>query len=180
MATATALHSAYPELHSIVLNATPASLEQDAVPYLIENWLSEYCRTTAGADIVETTPGACSFLFDIANARLIAAWTISRGAHAGKRDSNRMRGHPLAFGSRYHRGHAIPHSAGGPTDINLVPQLGALNVGAFRVLEKAAVACKGSLYFTHWLYADESQKPASVEQGLLRGGCVPSIAFHNN
>jgi hypothetical protein len=65
-------------------------------------------------------------------------------------------------------------------DINLVPQLGAINVGAFRVLEKDAVANIGSLYFTHWIYADQTQKPNLVEQGLLRAGCAPRIIVHGN
>lgn len=69
---------------------------------------------------------------------------------------------------------------GGPTDINLVPQLGSMNVGAFRALEKAAVANAGALYFTYWIYVDESQKPASVEQGLLRAGRAPEISIHFN
>ena len=73
----------------------------------------------------------------------------------------------------YHRGHAIPHTLGGPTDINLVPQLGRINVGQFRTLEKRAVATPGSLYFTYWSYArtraagrsSASQTPVAVDQG---------------
>ena len=65
-------------------------------------------------------------------------------------------------------------------DINLVPQLGSVNVGAFRVLEKWAVAHIGTLYFTHCIYADESQKPVSVEQGVLLPGCEPTITVHSN
>lgn len=170
----------YPQLHTLVQNAKPGSLEKAAAPYLVEVWLEDYRRRCRGSDIVETTHDRCSYLFDIANARLVAAWAVSHGAHSGARDKHRMRGHPLGFGSRYHRGHAIPHSAGGPTDINLVPQLGAINVGAFRVLEKQAVATIGSLYFTYWIYADKSQLPIAVEQGLLRAGWAPSIACHRN
>ena len=170
----------YPQLAEIVREAKPDSLEHDATPYLIEVWLAQYWVKAQAADVVETTQNGCSYIFDIQYERLIAAWAISRGRHPGKRDAHRMRGHPQGFGSRYHRGHAIPHSAGGPTDINLVPQLGSLNVGSFRVLEKEAVANAGSLYFTHWIYADESQKPVSVEQGLLRAGCAPAISVHFN
>jgi hypothetical protein len=151
-----------------------------ATSYLVEVWLEDYARRCRGSDIVETTQDRCSYLFDIANSRLIAAWAVSHGAHSGARDKNRMRGHPPGFGSRYHRGHAIPHSAGGPTDINLVPQLGAANVGAFRVLEKQAVATIGALYFTYWIYADDTQLPLAVEQGLLRAGWAPAITRHRN
>lgn len=170
----------YPQLHTIVRNAKPGSLEKVAAPYLVEVWLADYALRSQGSDIVETTQDRCSYLFDIANSRLIAAWTISHGAHVGGRDKTRMRGHPQGFGSRYHRGHAIPHSAGGPTDINLVPQLGAVNVGAFRALEKQAVATIGALYFTYWIYTDHTQLPHAVEQGLLREGCAPSINRHRN
>lgn len=170
----------YPKLHALVLKATTKSLERVAAPYLIEVWLAEYFRKTKRADVVETVQSGCSYLFDLEKQRLISAWTISRGAHVGARDNSRMRGHPQGFGSEYHRGHAIPHSAGGPTDINLVPQRGSINVGAFRFLEKLAVATPGSLYFTHWIYSDQSQMPCAVEQGLLRKGWGPSITVHGN
>ena len=92
-----------------------------------------------------------------------------------------MSGHPLSAGHRYHRGHAIPHSLGGPTDINLVPQLGRINVGAFRHLEKLAVATPGALYFTYWRYGrSNTQTPRGVDQGLLCPGAVPKIETHLN
>jgi len=86
----------------------------------------------------------------------------------------------------YHRGHAIPHTLGGATDINLVPQLGAVNVGAFRALERAAVATPGALYFTYWSYRgsrlrtarghdEPGQVPTAVEQGL-RDAFAASLA----
>jgi len=170
----------YPRLANIVREAKPDSLEGDAIPYLIEVWLARYSMKTEAPDLIETTQHGCSYIFDVHHQRLVAAWAMSRGRYPGKRDANRMRRHPQGFGSRYHRGHAIPHSAGGPTDINLVPQLGSMNVGAFRMLEKEAVANVGALYFTHWIYADASQKPASVEQGLLRAGLAPAVSVHFN
>jgi len=170
----------YPKIAEIVRMATPNSLASVAIPYLIEIWLTEYWINTNLSDVVETTQKNCSYLFDIHHGRLIAAWIISQGHYSGMRDASRMRGHPQGFGSKYHRGHTIPHSAGGGTDINLVPQLGSVNVGSFRLLEKEAIANVGSLYFTHWIYADESQKPNSVEQGVLRAGFAPSISVHGN
>src|SRR5687768_1443637 len=146
------------------------------IPYLIDVWLADYRPLQSGADIVETSYETFSYLFDIAPGRLIAAWGISRGKHTGTRDRSRMAGHPLSTGSRYHRGHAIPHTLGGPLDINLVPQLGSVNIGAFRNLEKRAVATPGSLYFTYWVYPPSaSQTPLGVEQGLLVPGRVPEI-----
>ena len=99
-----------------------------------------------------------------------------------------MAGHPLSAGSLYHRGHAIPHSLGGATDINLVPQLGMINTGPFRALERRAVATPGSLYFTYWTYAGaqhsryghSGQTPAGVDQGLLVPGERPVVSSHWN
>ncbi len=60
---------------------------------------------------------------------------------------------------------------GGGTDINLVAQKGAINVGPFREIEKRAVANPGSLYFTYWTYpAGNSQRPIRVQQGLILSG----------
>jgi hypothetical protein len=167
----------YPMLERIV---SKASISDNALPYLIENWLRWYARSGAVCKIVETTQDGCSFLYDLAAERLIAAWTFSTGKNTEKRDKYRQREYPMNFGSTYHRGHAIPHSGGGPLDINVVPQLGVINTGRFRKLEIEAVANPGSLYFTHWLYADASEKPAAVEQGLLCPGLSPQVSFLPN
>ena len=79
-------------------------------------------------------------------------------------------------------GHAIPHTLGGLTDINLVPQLGRINVGPFRELERLAVATPGALYFTYWKYgrSTATQRPEGVDQGLLRPGRPAEIRRHPN
>ena len=161
------------------------SFTKKVVPYLVDVWLDDYARSNQNADIVETTDSGFSYLFDIARERLIAAWGISKGRHGEPRDKNRMRGHPLSAGDLYHRGHAIPHTLGGPTNINLVPQLGKINIGPFRELERNAVASPGSLYFTYWIYARNDptgQTPAGVDQGLLVAGHPPRIEItrHDN
>jgi hypothetical protein len=109
-----------------------------------------------------------------------AAWGISRGRFGGNRDAPRMKQFPLSAGAKYHRGHAIPHRLGGPLDINLVPQLGAINIGPFRALEKRAMATPGALYFTFWTYRGASQTPVGVDQGLLVAGKTPEIASFGN
>lgn len=176
--------AAYPRLASLLTGsvAQPGAGSWDRViPYLVDVWLGDYARVAGPSEIVETTADHFSYLFDIPAGRLIAAWGISRGRHPGARDRSRMAGHPLSAGPRYHRGHAIPHTLGGPTDINLVPQLGAVNVGPFRVLEKRAVATPGSLYFTYWTYSARSgQRPMTVDQGLIIPGQPPEIRTHPN
>jgi hypothetical protein len=151
------------------------------VSYLVSEWLAEYDRSTPNSDVVETTVDEFSYLFDIKAARLIAAWGLSRGRAAHDRDKSRMAGHPNGFGALFHRGHAIPHRLGGGTDINLAPQLGSVNIGPFRALEREAVASPGSLYFTYWRYSDAtSQLPTGVEQGLIKAGSPPDIRQHRN
>jgi hypothetical protein len=174
----------YARLNSIVLGLKSnagTSFEKNVIPVLIDLWLDDYDPAGTANQIVETNQANSSFLFDIAQGRLIAAWAISEGKHTGERDRSRMAGHPLGGGPHLHRGHAIPHTLGGPLDINLVPQLGSINIGPFRVLEIEAVNTPGALYFTHWIYsAATHQKPASVEQGLLIPGAVPRIITHIN
>jgi len=148
---------------------------------LSDEWVAEYTRKWKSCEIVHTAIGNNNYLFDVQAGRLIAAWGISAGKNAHKRDSNRMKQSPKGGGDDVHRGHAIPHSMGGDLDINLVPQLGKLNVGLFRVLEIEAVNTPGALYFTNWKYRDsKSQRPFSVDQGLLKPGRTPDIrAFAN-
>jgi hypothetical protein len=151
------------------------------VERLVPLWLDDYGRLYSTTDIVQTTAANFAYLFDIDAQRLIAAWGVSTGRYAGQRDASRMARHPLSAGQRYHRGHAIPHTLGGPTDINLVPQLGKVNVGPFRPLEKMAVATPGAFYFTYWQYRDKSaQTPCGVDQGLLIPGGTPNIRHHGN
>ncbi|MBS3649127.1 hypothetical protein KEU06_10960 [Pseudaminobacter sp. 19-2017] len=157
------------------------AIEEEAVPWLIAAWLDNYDLLSPDNEIVETTTGGFSYLFDVQNGRLLAAWGFSLGRHAGARDKARMAGHPRSGGELYHRGHAIPHTLGGPIDINLVPQLGSVNVGPFRELEKKAVATPGALYFTYWRYGNApSQMPIGVDQGLLVPGKMPEIKRHGN
>jgi hypothetical protein len=177
--------ASYPGLPGLLQGITTASsgqiFEKRVIPYLVDTWLSDYDRATRNSEVLATTLDEFTYLFDIAHGRLVAAWGISRGRHAGIRDKSRMAGHPLSAGQEYHRGHAIAHTLGGPTDINLVPQRGAVNIGPFRALEKLAVATPGALYFTYWKYSRSAgQKPIGVDQGLLCPGRMPDIKTHGN
>jgi len=176
---AATLKALRPPLTEAVVNSTLA-------PRLVEAWLNDYARSAGNYDIVETKSDGFSYLFDISAERLIAAWGLSKGKDASPRSiiATRMKGHPLTNmvgGKRYHRGHAIPHTMGGRTDINLVPQLGLINSGRFQELERLAVATPGSLYFTYWRYPDaRTQRPSGVEQGCLIAGSAPNIADLQN
>lgn len=175
----------YPQLAGLVsrINGSgPAPTPWSRViEYLAGVWIDDYCARSKTNDIIETSASDFSYLFDVSGQRLLAAFGISNGRFGGARDASRMAGHPLSAGPLYHRGHAIPHTLGGPTDINLVPQRGSVNIGPFRKLERAAVATPGALYFTYWVYPrGDTQLPVSVDQGLLIPGHKPQVTTHPN
>jgi hypothetical protein len=168
----------YPTTRAATTGDAPRIFATQVVPQLVDIWLA--ASSGLSGDVVETTSANFSYLFDIENERLIAAWGISRGRFGGDRDASRMRQFPLSAGSKYHRGHAVPHRLGGALDINLVPQLGAINIGPFREVEKRAIATPGALYFTFWKYRGASQTPTGVDQGLLVAGNNPDIRSFGN
>ena len=153
----------------IDLSSPPAVKELD--DYLADQWVDDYDRQRHGGDLVVVGQTGFQYLFDVARGRLIAAWGLSQGRDPHVRDRSRMAGHPLGGPAGYHRGHAIPHTLGGGTDINLVAQKGSVNIGPFRDLEHKAVATPSALYFTYWTYVDaNAQRPSAVQQGFLRPG----------
>ena len=180
----------YPDLTAILQGLKPplsdAVVTSRLAPCLLRTWLEGYSRVTHEYNVVETKDAGFSFLFDVAAERLIAVWGLSKGKDASPRAiiAMRMRGHPLTNtvgGKRYHRGHAVPHTLGGRTDINLVPQLGLINSGPFQELERLAVATPGSLYFSYWWYPDaRTRRPSGVEQGCLIAGSAPRIENFRN
>lgn len=148
---------------------------------LTDIWLEDYSRNYSLKQVVEVKDSGFFHLFDIEQGRLIAAWRISQGRVDWKRDTSRLSKHPLSNGKKYHRGHAISHLMGGGLDINIVPQLGKVNTGAFQALERTALLHPGAVYFTYWMYANQTtQTPNRVDQGLLVRGQMPDIRSHRN
>lgn len=172
----------YSNLNKFMSRSAPTQPMTGIISSLVEDWLQDYSSKWKSADIVETSVAEANYLFDLGPERLIAAWMISAGRDAHERDHSRMAGFPKhEKWSLYHRGHAIPHRLGGGTDINLVLQLGSINIGAFRGLEREAQATPGALYFTYWLYGNgKSQVPSGVEQGLIQPGRPANIVSHGN
>ncbi|MFC3173789.1 hypothetical protein ACFOD9_05950 [Novosphingobium bradum] len=172
----------YVHVSSLVTQMPAGSNQwQAVVDALVDMWLLDYGSYSPGGEVVETTNQGFSYLFDIAAQRLIAAWGVSSGKNTEPRPASRMAGAPLGGPEGYHRGHAIPHTLGGGTDINLVPQAGWINVGPFRPLEKTAVATPGAFYFTYWTYRSATgQRPTGVEQGLLQPGQPAEVVPHGN
>jgi len=177
----------YPQLALRMKRAELTERWDEVAAYLVDLWAEDYLATAGESDLVQTSTAGFSYLFDVKAERLLAAWGVSRGRSGATRDAARMAGHPKPGGHAYHRGHAIPHRLGGGTDINLVPQLGTVNVGPFRRLEREALATPGSFYFTYWTYlgappvkGGPGQIPTRVDQGLLIFGRPPQIRHHLN
>jgi len=154
---------------------------------LVSLWCDAYAGANPKADLVSVdlreAGSALTYLFDIHLERTVVAYGVPVFAtHA--RDAGRMAGHPNSAGPNYHRGHLIAHSIGGGTDINLVPQLGKLNIGQFRVLERRVreLARQGTncLYFVRPLYTNQSQMPAQFEQGVIQPPRSLMYDLHQN
>jgi hypothetical protein len=130
---------------------------------LLGGWAEVYRAATAGtADPVEVDQSDLTYLFDIANERVVGVCGSS-ASPPGAYPSSRMRGFPLPIDEarRLIRGHLAAHSIGGGPDINLVPQDRALNVSAgWRRLERFAQRHPGSFVAVEVIYDDESQTPA--------------------
>jgi hypothetical protein len=144
---------------------------------LTGRWTDSYLSDWPDAEIVEVPEKTFSYLFDIKHGHAIAAYGLMRGKNPDARDAARMANYPKAQGKEYHRGHLIPHSGHGGTDINLFIQLGSVNIGPFRELERKAVAHPGSFYFVRLIYqrGSQSQMPIGMEQGLLVNGEKPRL-----
>ncbi len=159
-------------LHDGSIDLADSADVKDMSTYLIDEWIRDYRRVCASADVVEVKLDRFGYLFDVRRERLLSAWGLSPGATGHVRDKNRMRGAPLGGGKGTHRGHAIPIQIGGGTGINLVAQEGAVNVGPFRELERRAVANPGSFYFTYWTYPPGNKQRPARALGRLRS-CTP-------
>ncbi len=154
---------------------------------LVPLWCDDYYFSNPRADLVvvnlDDSGSAFSYLFDIQAERAIVAYGVPIYSKH-RRDAARMAGHPLSAGSQFHRGHLMAHSIGGGTDINLVPQLGKLNIGQFRVLEKRVrklaqenVRC---FYFVRTIYRSSSQTPSYIEQVVVHQTKAVDYALHQN
>ena len=163
----------YDLLRARIANLSPAALtifmRQELPRRLAEAWCRAYAANSPNSEIVAVDQSTFTYLFDIAQERNIAAYGIMGGRNLTVRDHARMAGFPKAEGQEYHRGHMIPHSGYGGTDINLFIQRSSVNIGPFRPLERLAVTHPGSFYFVHLMFppGSSTQRPSSLEQGLV-------------
>jgi hypothetical protein len=150
-------------------------------------WIAAYRTATAWTtEVLEIAQGELVFLFDAAptlnrapesgDDRVVAVWGRSR-APEQRRDRTRLAGflpNPLSWShAGLDRGHFVAHAAGGGLDLNLFPQLSALNRGRspqgriWRRMEDHAARNPGTPLFVRPVYGDSSWQPESIEVGLL-------------
>ena len=150
-------------------------------------WIASYRSATAWTtEVLEIPQDELVFLLDAAptlkhasesgDDRIVALWGRSRVPQQG-RDRARLAGflpNPLAWSrAGLDRWHFVAHAAGGGLDLNLFPQLSALNRGRsrqgrlWRQMENYAARHPGTPLFARPIYGDSSWRPEAVELGLL-------------
>jgi hypothetical protein len=167
---------------------------------LIDQWLAHYARVSDWSiQVLEIAQGELTFLFDAGPTlvenrlgpgedRLVAAWGCSR-LPAGKRDHGRLaRFLPsprLWSGSGRDRGHFIAHASGGGTDLNLFPQVAALNRGRteegkrWREMERYAAARPGTPLLVRPVYDSADWTPAALDFAILTITGLQAERFSN-
>lgn len=150
--------------------------------FLLSGWADAYRAATTGTvELVEVDQGELTYLFDIANERVVGFCGRSVSP-PGVYPSARMRGFPLPIdhARRLIRGHLAGHSIGGGTDINLVPQDRTLNVSAdWRRLERFAQRHPGAFVAVEVIYDDQSQTPARFVYVVAHDGTLGYEDFEN-
>lgn len=162
-------------------------------------WLAAYRAATPWtAEVLEIPQGELVFLFDAAptlkrapesgDDRVVAVWGRSH-APTEPRDRARLAGflpNPLSWSrAELDRGHLVAHTAGGGLDLNLFPQVSALNRGRsregrlWRRMEDQAARNPGTPLFVRPVYCDSTWRPFAVELALLDGKRLWCECFSN-
>jgi hypothetical protein len=159
--------------------------ERFAGDALAQLWLEAYAVTTPWiAQVVETTLGSLTYLFDVAPSssdmpigddRVVAVWGRSC-APDSRRDTSRQFGFipvPASWSERGRdRGHFVAHAAGGGMDINFFPQAKGLNRGTtqrgkvWRAMERHTTY-PGTPLFVRPIYGDSTWVPEYLDYGVL-------------
>jgi hypothetical protein len=162
--------------------------------HLSRAWAQAYRSRLPQTSLLEFDSDGARFLFDLASAagaeradRTVAAWGRSRPAPR-PRDEAYQRGYPSPQGRAdrpLDKGHMVAHAAGGTFGPNMFPQDRELNRGwsvegrRYRALEREIANTPGTFFFCCLLYADDTDFPAAVELGVLRGDGLQVEWFRN-
>jgi hypothetical protein len=141
---------------------------------------ASYLQRTTVAELVEVDQAELTYLFDIANQRVVGVYGRAV-PNTDPRPAARIRGFPLPTNwPNLVRGHLAAHSLGGGTDINLIPQSAALNIsGPWRQLERLAQANPGCFVAIEATYDDETQTPAQLSYLVAANGVLTYKCFSN-
>ena len=152
------------------LSAHPsAAAVMDLQEELIGLWCEEY-RINCTADLCEIkfdgAKGAYnSYIFDLKAERTVVAFGMPLYMWR-KRPS--MGSYPEHPDKRYVKGHLFGDKIGGRMELNIVPQLGATNNGAFKSIEgrvyRLSRQSPSCFYFVRPIYRSSSQTPDLIEQ----------------
>jgi hypothetical protein len=153
---------------------------------LMPLWCDDYYNVNPRAELVTVdlndSGSTFTYLFDLALQRIVVACGVPIVPEHG-RDYSRQAGYPKPQ-KRFVKGHLIAHSMGGGMDINFIPQLGSMNGGAFRKIEKlaqkSALENVKSFYFVRALYHDATEVPRMLEQCLVYPSGRMSYELHRN
>ena len=160
---------------------------------LIAEWIQTYETVVGHANVLMIDRTTFTYVFDFAqehtwastlhcerDSRTIAAVGFSaKGSEA--RDDHRLKGWVGAttkrFGCDFDKGHFIAHSIGGRVDcseMNVFAQRRDLNRGwstegrEYVAMERYCARHPGLLTFSRPIYTDNTDRPSSVEFGILR------------
>jgi hypothetical protein len=137
----------------------------------VEHFVSYLFDHTSGhADLRGTTPEQ---LRKHTDDRVVGVWGLSRYEPGSTRDRSRMKGYLQGVWSDAYggmdRGHFFAHTMGGGLDINLFPQVSAINQrGLWRELESYCADNPGTFCFVHPIYRDRSWRPTQLEYGIYK------------
>jgi hypothetical protein len=129
-------------------------------------------RSTAAGELVKNLSSPTDHLLERVEQYVCPLVDSSRGRPRNNQAQRRMR---LKKGTKhlYDIGHFLPHSAGGPKDINLFVQERSLNRGwseqgkRYRWLENMVFSHPGTFFFVRPVYGDLSPIPRYLEWGAL-------------
>jgi hypothetical protein len=145
-------------------------------------WSAQYQRECKGqTELVEVDIGSLTYLFDVAQGRVVGVYGTSAPANEPRPES-RIRGHPSYNNTERQtdRGHLAAHTIGGGADINLAAQDHALNISkAWRDFERYGQKNPGTFFAVQVEYANDQDRPSGFVYGIVRDGQFEHQQFDN-
>ncbi len=169
--------------YQAVREAVAAAKSVDGLAQQISSaWAAQYQQQCKGfTELVEVNLGSLTYLFDVAQGRTVGVYGTSMPTSEARPES-RISGHPSynRGEKQTDRGHLAAHTIGGGTDINLVAQDHAVNIGAaWRGFERYAQENPGTFFAVQVEYATDQDRPSGFVYGMVRDGQFEHQQFTN-